>query len=260
MKRKYTWLLLLVLVCLVSAGAAHAAVRGEVSFRLGREGRSAQYYPAFVLPNGNIVVSLYTQDRIGPGIPSASGAYQTCVVCINQQNEILWSRYFNGSTVPGDTVVYSVCRMSMSKEGNLDLLLRQRTQQDGAYFLPVTLAPDTGEPLHTGTRLPFEISDDAADRFVTTYNLDDLYVQQKKADFSTADSTSIVYAYDYENHLLWSIPGDELPFRSVSACLQTPAGVLLSGTAIAYNEEGRINSYTARGNGGARQVALDAYL
>ena len=241
-KRKL--ILFLLLVCLSLSGTADAATQGTDSFRLGGEGRTAQYYPVFVLPNGNLIISLYTQGGIGGEPLSSTGHYRTCIFCVNPQNEILWSRYFEGSTIPNDTLVYSVCQMSLSENDGLAILLRQQTQQDGAFFLPVTLDAGTGEIRETGDKIPYQISDDQADRYIVTFNLPTMYVQIVTDNFSGVNSTRVVRAYDYANHLLWEQPMEALGMSNGNNCLATSAGVLLVGSNLAIDEQGAPQTFT----------------
>lgn len=242
--KKLALLLAAVLVCTLCYGAASASAKGADSFRMGGEGRTVQYYPAVVLPNGNMILSLYTQGGFGGELLAATGHYRTCIACVGPQNEILWSRFFEGTTVAHDAVVYSVCRLNIAQDGSLAVLLRQRTPQEGAYFLPILLDADTGALLQTGAKIPYEISNEAIDRYVVTWNLENVYIQKKTDAFSTANSTSIIEAYDYENHLLWRQSMDSLPMDTLTACLETPAGILLTGNAVARMSNDQIANHT----------------
>ena len=212
---------------------------------MGGEGRTAQYYPAVVLPNGNMILSLYTQGGIGGEPLDAVGHCRTCIVCVGLQYDILWSRFFEGTTVAQDAAVYSVCRLHIEQGGSLAVLLRQHTPQDGAYFLPVTLDAETGAVLQTGAEIPCEISNEAAGRYVATFNLENVYVQKKTDAFSTADATSAIEAYDCGNRLLWRQPMDSLPMDTLTECLETPACILLMGNAVASTANGQITSHAA---------------
>ena len=242
--RKHSLCLLLLLISFCLSGVAYASTRGEGSFRLGGEGRTSPSYPVFVLPNGNLIISLYTQGGVGGEPLSANGHYQTCLLCVNPQNEIVWSRYFEGTTLPDDSVVYSVCRIKPSENDGLAVLLQQHTQQDGAYFLPVTLDASTGEIRETGEKTQYAISDDKADRYITTFSLASQYVQVVADDFSGVNATRAVRAYEYSNHLLWEQPMEALGMSNINSCLETPAGVLLIGVNHSADDDGCFNSFT----------------
>ena len=242
--RKHRLTLFLLLISLCLSGTACASTQGVDSFRLGGEGRTAQYYPVFVLPNGNLIISVYTQGGIGGEPLSATGHYQTCLLCVNPQNEILWSRYFEGTTLPDDTVVYSVCQIGLSENDGLAILLQQHTQQDGAYFLPVTLDAGTGEIRETGEKTPYAISDDQADRYISTYSMASLYVQVITDNFSGVNGVSVVRAYDYANRSLWEQPMEALGMSNIIDCLETSTGVLLIGVNHSVDEDGCFSSDT----------------
>lgn len=242
--RKRLLLAVLTIVLLMSHEVVLAAAHGPLSIRLGGDGRTSQSFPVVVLPNGNMIISLYTKGGIGDDNVPSSGGYQTCLVCINPQNEILWRRYFDGSSIPGDAVVYSVCRMSVKQENELSVLLRQHTAKDGTFFLPMTLDAGSGEVMETGAMIPFDISDEAADKYVTTFNMDSLYIQQKTLHFSTVEPERTVVAYGYDNRLRWSVPADALPFGAIQTCLETPAGVLLCGMVVTPEADRTFLSHT----------------
>lgn len=243
--KKFSLIFSLLLISLCLSSTAFAATQGADSFRLGGEGRTVQSYPVYVLPNGNLIISLYTQGGVG-GVPlSATGHYQTCLLCVNPQNEILWSRTFEGTTIPNDAIVYSVCRINQADNDGLTILLQQHTQEDGAYFLPVTLDADTGDIRETGEHIPYSISDDQADCYISTFCLANVYVQVITDGFSGANSTRTVCAYDYMSHLIWEQPIESLGMSNVNHCLEASSGVLLVGSVFIPDEDGGINSCTA---------------
>lgn len=207
---------------------AYADTAAQTSFRIGGGGEDYPTSTPLVLPDGNLVIAIFTQGGLGGEPLDVKGARKTYVACLDSEQNPVWQTVLEGT----------VTLYGLDAQGDVQAFWRHSETGD-TYAQFITLRAQTGEQISNHPAVKLTISQVGDNPQVGTMLSPDYVLIKEIHDPDATTRPRYFRLFNQAGDELWKKEQQEISIQNVDTFEQLRDGVLLIGGSGKQSQDGR---------------------